>query len=228
MCAKLCSDAPSLALKGRTMFEKHKAKKLAGSGGVRCRATVLTAERGNTVSGQAMMVETGQGHYIWKLTVRVEPSGQAPFEAAVTAQLGIGNSLAPGMGVSVIYDPNDPSKIAYDQGRDGTVEGMVEGLVASLPGSDPQALQSILEGVIKNPSSMNDTATLASQGQALASAMGISNPTVHVRGQQDLPSSPPAPPEDPVQLLTQLAQLRTQGMLTDAEYETQKARLLGE
>jgi hypothetical protein len=48
------------------------------------------------------------------------------------------------------------------------------------------------------------------------------------RGNSVVPSSPQAPPHDPVQLLTQLAQLRTQGMLSDAEYETQKARLLGE
>jgi hypothetical protein len=43
------------------MFGKHKAKKLAASGGVGCRATVPTAEQGNTVSGQAKMVDTGQG-----------------------------------------------------------------------------------------------------------------------------------------------------------------------
>jgi hypothetical protein len=53
--------------------------------------------------------------------------------------------------------------------------------------------------------------------------MGISNPTMHLRGQ---PDPPPAQPEDPVQLLTQLAQLHGQGVLTDAEFETQKARLL--
>lgn len=210
------------------MFEKHKAKKLAASDGMRCRATVLTARQGNTVSGQAMMVETGQGHYTWKLTVRVEPPGQPPFEAAVTAQLGIGNSLAEGMMVSVIYDPNDHSKVAFDQGQNATLEGMVEGMTADEPGSDPQALQSILEAVIKDPSSMNDPATSVSQGKALAAAMGISNPSIHVRGQQDLPVQPAAASENPVQLLAQLAQLHTQGVLTDAEFEKQKARLLGE
>jgi hypothetical protein len=106
-----------------------------------------------------MMVDTGQGHYTWKLTVRVEPPGQPPFDAAVTARLGIGNSLATGMPVSVIYDPNDHAKVAYDQGRNGTIEGMVQGLTANTPGSDPQALESIIDGVIKDPSSLDDAST---------------------------------------------------------------------
>jgi hypothetical protein len=38
----------------------------------------------------------------------------------------------------------------------------------------------------------------------------------------------PAPTaEDPVQLLAQLAQLHAQGAVTDAEFASQKARLLG-
>jgi hypothetical protein len=36
------------------MFEKHKVKKLAASGGVHCRDTVLTPEQGDMVSGRAI------------------------------------------------------------------------------------------------------------------------------------------------------------------------------
>jgi hypothetical protein len=48
------------------------------------------------------------------------------------------------------------------------------------------------------------------------------------RGQPDLPAQPAAAAEDPVQLLAQLARLHTQGVLSDFEFDKQKARLLGE
>jgi hypothetical protein len=46
------------------------------------------------------------------------------------------------------------------------------------------------------------------------------------------PAAPPPPPPaaaapDPIGQLTQLAALRDSGALTEAEFETQKARLLG-
>jgi hypothetical protein len=214
------------------MFEKHHAKKLAESSGARIQATVLTAKRGNTVSGSAMQMDIAQGSFTWKLTVRVEPPDQSPFEAKISARLLSGNSFFPGMRVAVIYDPNDHGKVAFDQGRDATVEGVSEELVDGHPGGDAAAVQSVLEGVMADPSSA------ASRGLELASAMGIdlSDAEVHVRGQRSGPTLVQAQSEalasaptgeDPVQLLAQLAQLHAQGTVTDAEFESQKARLLG-
>jgi hypothetical protein len=40
------------------------------------------------------------------------------------------------------------------------------------------------------------------------------------------PPPPPPPPADPVQALKDLAALREQGVLTDAEFSAQKARIL--
>jgi hypothetical protein len=40
------------------------------------------------------------------------------------------------------------------------------------------------------------------------------------------PPPPPPPPPDPIEQLTKLAALKDQGILTDAEFATQKARLL--
>ena len=42
------------------------------------------------------------------------------------------------------------------------------------------------------------------------------------------PASPPPPPAapDPIEQLTQLAELKNQGILTDAEFQAQKARIL--
>jgi hypothetical protein len=41
------------------------------------------------------------------------------------------------------------------------------------------------------------------------------------------PAPPPGPPADPVEQLTKLAALKEQGILTDAEFSAQKARILG-
>jgi hypothetical protein len=46
--------------------------------------------------------------------------------------------------------------------------------------------------------------------------------------QQAPPPAAPAPPAvDPVEQLTKLGELRDKGILTDAEFEAQKAKLLG-
>lgn len=41
------------------------------------------------------------------------------------------------------------------------------------------------------------------------------------------PPPPPAPVADPIEQLTKLAALRDQGVVTDAEFAAQKAKLLG-
>ena len=41
------------------------------------------------------------------------------------------------------------------------------------------------------------------------------------------PPPPPAPPRDTVTQLKELAELKSQGILTDAEFQAQKAKILG-
>jgi hypothetical protein len=41
------------------------------------------------------------------------------------------------------------------------------------------------------------------------------------------PPQPAAPPPDPIEQLKQLAELHTQGVLTDEEFAVQKAKILG-
>jgi hypothetical protein len=41
------------------------------------------------------------------------------------------------------------------------------------------------------------------------------------------PPAPAAPAADPIEQLKELAELKAQGVLTDAEFEAQKARVLG-
>jgi hypothetical protein len=44
---------------------------------------------------------------------------------------------------------------------------------------------------------------------------------------QQPPPPPPAPPRDTVTQLKELAELKSQGILTDAEFQAQKAKILG-
>jgi len=44
--------------------------------------------------------------------------------------------------------------------------------------------------------------------------------------QQPPPPPPPAPPRDTVTQLKELAELKSQGILTDAEFQAQKAKIL--
>jgi hypothetical protein len=44
---------------------------------------------------------------------------------------------------------------------------------------------------------------------------------------QPPPQAPPAPAADPIQQLKELAALKTQGVLTDAEFAAEKAKILG-
>jgi hypothetical protein len=214
------------------MFGRRHAKKLAESGGIRIQATVLTAKRGNTVSGSAMDMSIAQGSFTWKLTVKVEPPGESPFEAEITARAQSDNTFFPGLRVAVLYDPKDHSKVVFDQGRDATLAGFAEQMADGHPGGNAASVESVLKDVMADPSSA------ASHGQDLAAAMGIdlSTAQVHVRGERDQPvviqaqaQNPATAPtaEDPVQLLAQLAQLHAQGVVSDAEFASQKARLLG-
>jgi hypothetical protein len=44
---------------------------------------------------------------------------------------------------------------------------------------------------------------------------------------QQPPPAPPPPPTDTVTQLKELAELKSQGILTDAEFQTQKTKILG-
>ena len=45
--------------------------------------------------------------------------------------------------------------------------------------------------------------------------------------QQPAPAPPPPPAPDPIEQLTKLAELKNQGILTEAEFAAEKAKILG-
>jgi hypothetical protein len=66
----------------------------------------------------------------------------------------------------------------------------------------------------------------SAQGDTRYGAPPPDDPGYAQEPQYAAPPPPPPPPADPVQALKDLAALREQGVLTDAEFSAQKARIL--
>jgi hypothetical protein len=224
------------------VFEKHAAKKLQQSGGgVHTQAVILTATHGHSASG---------GSVHWKMTVRVQPPGEPEFEAKVEGNQAVGTSFLPGMTVGVRYDPANHSTINFDDSIEAAMSHFAGGPVST---GSPD-VNSLLRDIMANPGSAagraselmaafgagGQSATVFVNGQQVNPG-GFGPPTpsafpyTPAATNTPAPSSlgalgvPPPPPSssDPVQLLTQLAQLRAQGVIDDVEFATQKARILG-
>jgi hypothetical protein len=65
--------------------------------------------------------------------------------------------------------------------------------------------------------------TQQSEAQAYEQQQYYAPPPQYV---QPAPAPAPAPAPDPIEQLKQLAELKNQGILTDAEFQAQKARIL--
>ncbi len=150
----------------------------------------------------------------WKLRLRVQPAGEQPFEADVHAHLGQFETMSPGMELSVLYDPDDHSKVAIDHSQGGLIDTMAQRIAGNHPGTDPAALAALLMGRVHDPDGVS-TMDIAA---AIPGARTLGSPAT--------PAAPGA--EDPVELLTKLATLHDHGVLDDAEFAAQKARLLGQ
>jgi hypothetical protein len=209
-----------LSRRTRKKLEEH---------GKRAPAVVLDiAERGMSVtSGPAGLVASTE--VALKTKLRVEPDDEMPFE--VEERFRYPQLAIPSVGtrVTVLYDPSDHDKLMIDRSAAGAA--MQFGGAAGMGGTD---LQSLVSTVKEAQTQTQDPQELA---RILQEQLGT-NVTVQ---QQDSSGvtfgapgagfgapAPSASEEDPVDKLTKLAELREKGMLTDAEFESQKARILGE
>jgi putative oligomerization/nucleic acid binding protein len=135
------------------------------------------------------------------VTIRVEPEGEPAFEATAEAFL----TIAPRVGgvVAVLYDPTDHSKLVIDDSDAALRAAFTEDLRrrSGQPSGDPQ--------------------TTGGQGRLVIAVNG------QVQGLGS-PAAAAPPAADPLDRLSKLADLHDRGVLTDAEFETQKQQLLGE
>ena len=207
-------------------------RKLKEQGGKRAWATVLESKKEWTGSG-GWNVAVGQaGSFTThaKLRLRVEPDGEPPFETTVKQVFNDASGWrVPGEGYSVpvVYDPHDHSKLALD------LEGIAVG-----PGVDRDEAVARHEKVMarmhdhqaqrqeiaqmRDPEARRE-AIAKMQAAALAQAQSAA---AMQRMKQVFPQAYGGTP-DVADQLTKLADLRDRGVLTDDEFEAQKAKLLG-
>lgn len=188
--------------------------------GVRAFADVLAAEQ------SAVAVTIGNPNLVnntevrWKLSLRVTPDAEPPFEAALTALLPQLSPPRPGMRVPVLYDPKDHSRVRLDRGPAATADAAIDAVTAARPDlAGAQVMGIPMTDVIR---------------QAIADP-GAFREEMMRRGaelqQQALGAMRAAQPQqgaDPIDRLERLAALKDRGLLTDEEFERQKRKILGE
>jgi hypothetical protein len=202
---------------------KHLEEKLRAGGGVSAWATVLESEQQwastggvNKVAGQAGSMTIHQ-----RIKLRVEPEGEPSFEGEVKQVFNDTHGMhipQEGYSVGVLYDPKDHSKLVIDMDKMPVVPGADRDEVTARHErtmarfNDPEAHAAWLAEVKE----MQDSAR--AQGAAAIEQAMRSFPAPQAS----------AAPVDVADQLTKLAALRDRGVLSDAEFEMQKAKLLGE
>lgn len=204
---------------GRRDLEKH---------GRRARARVLETIKLLSSTSSGRKTSTGLNanvHEKWKVRIRVEPEGEAPFELETKISFPRDDGrVREGLVFPVLYDPEDPEKIEYDPAERSDVEKAMDavetvGLADKLPaGLD---LEGLMTEWKQDPQAARDSVR-AQFGSQAAAQFGPGAAGFPVSG------VPGVPAQDPVDRLAKLADLRDRGALTDAEFEAQKARILGE
>jgi hypothetical protein len=179
-------------------------KKHLEENGVRAQAKVLeVAEKGMAVTSGAEGVVANTTLAL-KCKLEITPEDGTPaFQ--VTERFRFSQFAVPtaGQTVAVIYDPADHDKLILDESPEA-----VQGAALAGAGLDPNMIQDAMQAAQQ----------WQQQGAALQAGQfgGVPQP----------PAATPAA-ADPVAQLEKLQALKEKGALTDAEFETEKAKILG-
>lgn len=143
-----------------------------------------------------------------KLRLHVEPTGEPAFE--VETRMRFPQLALPHVGqrIGVIYDPEDHESIMRDESQEAML---------SASGLRPDQIAAI-EASQEIAAAGGSPAEILARVNEIRAAAGV-GPAQVLGG--------PAAPEDPVDQLTKLAALLEKGLITDAEFAAQKARILG-
>jgi putative oligomerization/nucleic acid binding protein len=195
--------------------------------GKRAPAVVVEiAEKGMSVtSGNAEIVSNTE--VVLKTKIRVEPEDEPAFEIEDRFRYPQLSIPSVGSRLAVIYDPSDHDKVMIDRSAAGAAVQF-----GAIPGMQGMDLQDVMSKVKEAQSQTQDPQEM---GRILAQEFGA-NVNVAQQNSSGMTfgapgagfGAPAAPEEDPVDKLAKLAELKEKGMLTDAEFESQKARILGE
>jgi hypothetical protein len=182
-------------------------RKQLEEGGVRAQAKVLEiAEKGMAVTSGAEGVVANTTLALKAKLEITPPDGTPAFE--VTERFRFSQFAVPSAGdtLAVIYDPDDHDKVILDESPQA-----VQGAALAGAGLDVNAIQQAIES--------------AQQWQQQAGQAAQGGPPIQFVGGAPQAPAPAAP--DPVAQLEKLQALREKGALTDAEFETEKAKILG-
>jgi hypothetical protein len=201
---------------------KRLERKLKEQGGKQAWATVLESEKQWSSTGGVNMAPGQAGSFTihMKIKLRVEPEGEPTFEATVHQ---VFNDLhgwhvpEEGWSVIVIYDSNDLSKLVIDVDKMPVGPGVDrdeavarhERVLARV--RDPEARRQQIEEM-KAKAAAQAQGAIALQQEMMAKAAGQARAA--------------SPKPDVADQLTKLADLRDRGVLSDAEFEAQKAKIL--
>jgi hypothetical protein len=183
--------------------KKKLEAQLAQQGGTVAWATVIDAKnKWASASMDGFNRVTSETDHV-RVSLKVEPDGQEPFEATFS-QAFKGSIPMKGWQCKVIYDPSDPSKIAIQEDS------------ITPPGIDHDRAE---RAAVTRKEMM--------EAARIGGFVMVDGQVVSGGGVPGMPSAPAtAPKPDLVDQLTKLADLRDRGVLTDAEFEAQKAKLL--
>jgi hypothetical protein len=183
-------------------------KKQLEENGKRANAMVVEiAEKGMAVTRGAEGV-IGNTELALKAHLRVQPDDEPEFE--VKKRFSFPQLAVPSAGqtVPVLYDPQDHDKIIVDYSPEAQQEAAL-----SAAGIDADSLGDL----------MDQAQQLRAQAQQM---QGGTAGTGQMPGMT--PQSPAPPQPDPIEQLEKLAALKEKGALTEAEFEAEKARIIGQ
>jgi len=175
-------------------------KKQLEENGKRANATVVEiAEKGMAVTSGAEGVVANTTLAL-NTKLLVKPDDEPEFEVEKRFRFQQLAVPSAGQTVPVIYDPSDHDKVMLDESPEAQQQAMLSGA-----GIDPAQISQMV--------------AQAQQWQGQAGQMQ----TPQMPG-----AAPAAPQQDSVAQLEKLHALKEKGALTDAEFEAEKARILGQ
>jgi hypothetical protein len=177
----------------------RRTRKRLEEAGKKANATVVEiAEKGMAVTKGAEGV-VANTELALKTTLKVQPEGEPEFEVKETFRYAQMAVPSAGSTIPVIYDPEDHDKIMLDDSPDAQQAAMLSGA-----GIDAGAI-----------------------GDAIANAQQMQQQAMQGGGAGGMSFGAPAA-ADPVAQLEKLQALKEKGALSEAEFEAQKAKILGQ
>lgn len=161
-----------------------------------------------------------------ELTLQVQPEGAMPFEAK--KKVTVSRVRIPSIGGTmwVRYDPADPSRVEFDDAKTDEVNAAA---VSVAPADASAALGGVQVLDARNiPGLRDQMLKAAADAQATGNTSELQNAVMSALGQA-MPVAGAVPEaDDPLERLKKLNELRVAGALTEAEFATEKAKILGE